>query len=391
MDGKIEDGRKALVKLRYLETVQRIAIVNPYSAGSHAQWAAGLARSLPGAAGSAGVNLEVEIHSLPGRHWKWRMHSAALTLVERMGADGAFDRGIDVFIVTDMMDVGQFRAALPRAHREKPIVLYFHENQLTFPAHAESPSKDWDRHYAFINVTGALLADHVWFNSEYHRNLFLEALPEFLSVFPSPRPDRADEKIRSKSTVVPIGIEQDVLDAGVRGRGSVFGEGPPVVAWNHRWEYDKGPASFLRCIDEAAAAGCEFRLAMMGQAFQRIPPAFEALEQRHANRIVCWGHLNSREDYVQSLSSCDVALVTAHHDFFGISVLESAAVGLHLVAPRALAYPEHFGSDRLYPREDLTAAFIEVLRGVPSRSSYSVTGYEWSQVASRAWSELEAV
>ena len=370
--------------------MQRIAIVNPYSAGSHAQWASGLALSLPGAAASAGVDLEVEVHSLPGRHWKWRMHAASLTLVERMESDGAFSRGIDIFIVTDMLDVGQFRAALPRGHRDKPIVLYFHENQLTFPSHPDSPPKDWDRHYAFMNVTGALLADQVWFNSEYHRRLFLEALPAFLSVFPSPRPEGADERIRSKSTVIPIGIEQDVLDAGARGKGNVFGDGPPVVAWNHRWEYDKGPDGFLHCIDAAVAAGCEFRLAMMGQAFDRIPPAFEALRKRHADRIVLWGYLKTREDYVESLRSCDIALVTAHHDFFGISVLEAAAVGLHLLAPRALAYPEHFGSDRLHPREELQSAFVEVLKSTPIRSGFSVAHHGWSFVAQRAWNALHS-
>lgn len=371
--------------------MQRIAIVNPYSAGSHAQWASGLARSLPGAAESAGVNLEVEVHSLPGRHWKWRMHAAALTLVERMESDGAFARGIDAFVVTDMLDVGQFMAALPRDHREKSIILYFHENQLTFPSHPECPPKEWDRHYAFMNIAGALLADQVWFNSEYHRSLFLNALPEFLSAFPSPRPSRADERIRSKSVVIPIGVEKDVMDAGLLGRGNVYGDGPPVVAWNHRWEYDKGPAAFLNCIDEAVAAGCEFRLAMMGQAFERTPPAFDAMKERHAERIVCWGHLDTRKDYVDSLRSCDIALVTAHHDFFGISVLESAAVGLHLVAPRALAYPEHFGAERLHPKEDLQKAFIDVLRVGPSRSSFCVDDYDWTLVARRAWHALKTV
>ena len=82
---------------------------------------------LPQAAESDGEALEVLVWSLPGRHWKWRMHASALSLVERMMSDWEGDWIPDGFLVTDMMDVGQFRAALPSRMRQVPIVLYFHE------------------------------------------------------------------------------------------------------------------------------------------------------------------------------------------------------------------------------------------------------------------------
>ena len=372
-----------MARCQYLEAMRRIALVNPYSAGSHAQWAQGMARELPAAAKKMGRGLTVEVFSLPGRHWKWRMHAAALTLVARMEEASLFEAGVDAYIVTDMLDVGQFRSALPPAERSKPVVLYFHENQLTFPAHPERPAEAWDRHYAFMNVTGALLADAVWFNSVYHRNLFLEALPAFMSAFPSPRPTDSAAVIAAKSKVIPIGIEDDVFTAGkVDGPGR-FGEGPPVVAWNHRWEYDKGPAAFLACLDAAAAEGLAFRLAVMGQSFDQVPEAFGLLRQRHADRIVSWGHLESRAEYVEALRSSDVALVTAHHDFFGISVLEAAAAGLEIVAPRALAYPEHFGADVLCARSDLEAAFQSALTRRQKRN-WDVGKYAWSRVAHEA-------
>lgn len=363
----------------------RIVLLNPYSAGSHAQWADGLTRSLPQAAASMGGVAEVELLSLPGRHWKWRMHAGALTLVERMREAGTYERGIDVFIVTDMMDVAQLRAALPPGFRDVPIVLYFHENQLTFPDHPERPPKDWDRHYAFMNVTGAMLADQVWFNSGYHRDLFLAALPGFLAALPSPRPVHAESRIRARSCVVPIGIEEDVVSAGRNGGGNRFGEGPPVVAWNHRWEYDKGPSAFLECLDHAVQHGREFRLAVMGQSFNQIPEAFASMRQRHGERIVTWGHLESRSEYVDALSSCDIALVTAQHDFFGISVLEAAAAGLTVVAPRDLAYPEHFNPLSLPMRSGLRTAFLAALDGRGGSTGFSAVSYAWPFVASRVW------
>ena len=207
-------GARIGAALRYLEPMRRIVLLNPYAAGSHAQWARGMVRACPLAAQRAGEEAQFELYELPGRHWKWRMVSGALALVDRMNKTGAFDRDIDRFIVTDMMDVGQFRSALPPRFRTVPIILYFHENQLTFPAHQEGPNLDWDRHYAFLNVTSALLADRIWFNSEYHRSAFLSALPDFMSAFPAPRPRDAVERIASNSEVMPIGIDDDVMALG---------------------------------------------------------------------------------------------------------------------------------------------------------------------------------
>ena len=373
--------------------MRRIILLNPYAAGSHAQWARGMVRECPLAAQRAGEAAEFELYELPGRHWKWRMAASGLALVDRMQKAGAFDRDIDRFIVTDMMDVGQFRSALPPQFRAVPIILYFHENQLTFPPHRERPKLDWDRHYAFLNVTSALLADRVWFNSEYHRAAFLSALPDFMSAFPSPRPGNVAEAIASKSTVMPIGIDGDVLECGAADekRPRIYGDGPPVVAWNHRWEYDKGPGAFLDCLKTAEAAGLPFRLVMLGQRFDRVPEAFEEIRSRYGDRILQWGHVESRSAYVQSLASCDIALVTAHHDFFGISVLEAAAVGLDMVVPCALAYPEHFGEKDLVQREDLAEAFCASLQRLPRKWSTRVVHYSWASVARNVWKGLFVV
>lgn len=371
--------------------MKRLALLNPYSAGSHALWEHGLQEHLPMAAKADGEELEVRVWSLPGRHWKWRMHASALTLVDRMMQDIGSNWVPDAFLVTDMMDVGQFRAALPARLRHIPVVVYFHENQLTFPNHPERPPKDWDRHYAFLNLTSALLADAVWFNSEYHRRVFLEAIPAFLKGLPTPRPHDALEKIETASHVVPIGIRDDVFLDG-EDRPRIFGEGAPVVVWNHRWEYDKGPEAFLHVLMEAKRRGAQFRLAVMGEQFEAAPEAFARMRESFDQDIVQWGMVESRGDYVRCLQSSDVALVTAHHDFFGISVLECAAAGLRMVAPDELAYPEHFGSARLHPRTGLLDAFLEALSsGSSDTVGLNVFTYRWPSVALRAWNSLNQV
>lgn len=371
--------------------MKRLALLNPYSSGSHALWEQGVQAHLPMAAQADGEELEVRVWSLPGRHWKWRMHASALTLADRMMQDIGSNWVPDALLVTDMMDVGQFRAALPARLRHIPVVVYFHENQLTFPDHPERPPKEWDRHYAFLNLTSALLADAVWFNSEYHRTVFLAAIPGFLKGLPSPRPYDALERIEAASSVVPIGLRDDVfLDGEERPR--IFGEGAPVVVWNHRWEYDKGPEAFLHLLIEAKRRGVQFRLAVMGEQFEAAPEAFAQMREAFDQDIVQWGMVESREDYVRCLQSSDVALVTAHHDFFGISVLECAAAGLRIVAPDELAYPEHFGSAQLHPREGLAEAFLAALSTDHSEpAGIDVFTYRWPSVASRAWNSLNQV
>lgn len=346
---------------------------------------------LPHAAADCGEELEIGAIALPGRHWKWRMHASAWTLVQRLEERGDLKHPVDAFLVTDMLDVGQFRAALPAEHRGVPIVLYFHENQLTFPEHPERPNREWDRHYAWMNLTSALLADAVWFNSAYHKRVFLDAVPGFLKGLPSPRPIEAGRQIEAKSRVVPIGIGDDIVQRD-RSMPGVFGDGPPIIVWNHRWEYDKGPAAFLDALKVARSRGLPFRLAVLGQSFDQVPEAFDEIRTAFDEDIVHWGHAPTREEYVSMLASCDIALVTAHHDFFGISVLESAGVGLTVVAPNELAYPEHFGMDVLVERSGLAEALCTALQS-PMRfhGQEAVQRYRWENVAKKAWGALNRV
>ena len=61
-----------------------------------------------------------------------------------------------------------------------------------------------------------------------------------------------------------------------------------------------------------------------------------------------WGRLESKEEYLLALRDADVAVSTAIHEFYGVSMLEAAIFGkCFILAPNRLAYPE------IYPRECL--------------------------------------
>ena len=68
------------------------------------------------------------------------------------------------------------------------IVLYFHENQITYPWSDNDPDIKLkrDQHYGFINYTSALIADEIIFMDE---GLIVERAPtkEF---FANPKNDR---------------------------------------------------------------------------------------------------------------------------------------------------------------------------------------------------------
>ena len=138
------------------------------------------------------------------------------------------------------------------------VALYFHENQLTYPL---PPRRARDLAFPWINYTGALAADAMCFNSDFHRRTFLEALPGTAGPFHDHQELDLIDGIAAKSRYyrrgstsrasMPWGLGN--RESGTLGRSLVLGTPrsdpqSPVILWNSRWEYDKGPQAFLtRC------------------------------------------------------------------------------------------------------------------------------------------------
>src|SRR5690242_21930973 len=99
----------------------RISLIEPYFTGSHAAWAREYASH---------SRHRVELLTLPGRNWKWRMHGGAVTLASRFLAA---PHSPDLILATDMLDLTSFLALTREKSARCPCALYFHENQLTYP------------------------------------------------------------------------------------------------------------------------------------------------------------------------------------------------------------------------------------------------------------------
>ncbi len=330
----------------------RIHLLEPFFGGSHREWALGYQQH---------SRHEVALHTLPGSYWKWRMWGGAVALARK------YREGLplpDLWLATDMLDLATFLGLvrdLPGAARV-PVVAYFHENQLTYPW---SPADDdvaagRELQYAFINFTTALAADLLCFNSAFHRDSFLGGLPGMLRRFPDRRQRDLVPSLWDKARVLPVGLELRALDART---DVVRPEGPPIVLWNHRWEFDKGPDLFFRALMALADEGVPFRLVVLGESFARSPAVFAEAREKLADRILHWGYAPDRAEYARWLWRADILPVTSLHDFFGISVVEAIWCRCWPLLPRRLAYPEHLPGPAFDGHfYDADEAFLPALR-----------------------------
>ena len=310
-----------------------IVLLEPFLAGSHQSWAQELAHR---------SRHDITIMGMTGRYWKWRMHGGAVSLAQQFLANAVQP---DLILASDMLDLTTFQALTRQRTAALPTVLYFHENQLTYPwspADADI-SLQRDSHYAFINYTSALAADLILFNSYYHQDSFLSELPGFLAGFPDYSLAATCTAIRAKSKTLPLGLDLQQLDK-FRPE-SCAGQSRPLILWNHRWEYDKNPDAFFQVLYDLNDSGVEFDLAVLGESYRTAPPIFSEAKERLAAHIVHWGFAESKKEYVSWLWRADYLPVTSFHDFFGASVVEAIYCNCFPLLPKRMAYPEHLPED----------------------------------------------
>ena len=252
----------------------QIWLLSPYHTGSHAAWAAGLARH---------SRHQLTLLTMTGTFWKWRMEGGAVALAAQ--ARPLLAQGQpDLVLATDMVNLPAWLALLRRElPAGVPVALYMHENQLTYPWR---PGAGRELHFALMNWLSQLSADAVIFNSRYHRRAWFRALPNLLKHFPDYNHLEQIELVAARSRVLPVGIEvAEIGPGGARGGRSAYRRGasvppvggePPLILWNQRWEYDKRPDLFFELLYALQAAGIEFRLAVAGENVRQAPAEFVA-------------------------------------------------------------------------------------------------------------------
>jgi len=157
---------------------------------------------------------------LPPRKWKWRMRGASFAFEP---AVRALPQPPEILVTTDMLNLpellGLARDALPA---RLPVITYFHENQITYPLER---SDERDFHFGLANIYAALASDRVVFNSRFHRDEFLSAVPGVIAAMPDHKPQGVADRIRSRSEVLGVPVDVPGIDLPKE----------DLILWNHRW------------------------------------------------------------------------------------------------------------------------------------------------------------
>lgn len=350
--------------------------VEPFYGGSHRAFLDGLV---------AHGGHEIELLTLPEGEWRRRMRRGAQDLAAPAGeAQGPFD----FLVVSDMLDLPVFLALTRPRFERVPVMVYFHENQFTYPRLRGTKFNSW---FGQVNYLTALAADVVAFNSAFHRDDFLGALRTLAGQPNNWLLPEAIGRIAAKSVVLPVGVELEWLRKLERRREAT---GPRTVVWNHRWEFDKAPELFARVVCELAEEGVPFRVAIAGEPGDNPSEAMWRARDALGERVTHFGFAGSREAYGELLWGSDIVISTTRHEFFGVGMVEAMAAGCIPVAPRRYNYPGlvppelHerllFDSEadlRVKLRELLTGALPgrEGLQAAAARFGWEVVGPQWRQ------------
>lgn len=363
-----------------------ILLIEPFFTGSHKAWAEGLVLY---------SSHQIRILSLPGRHWKWRMHGGAITLAAKYKE---LDFTPDLIIVSDMLDLTTFKALTARQTAHIPFLIYFHENQLTYPWSPSDPDRKMARevHYGFMNYTSALTADRICFNSRFHHDEFYAALTTLLNALPDNREEQNVTLLKKKSSVLSLGLDLSGFDHF--DRKDKFDA--PLILWNHRWEYDKNPHDFFQALYLMQDKGYDFRLVIVGESYRKIPQEFKEAKEKLAEKIVHYGFCKSFAEYAGWLHKADLLPITSRQDFFGISAVEGIYCNCYPLLPDRLAFGEHLldvGREQYYYSnfEELCQKLENYLKNFPAlrqqEFSDMVIRYDWANMIKLYDQEFENI
>jgi glycosyltransferase involved in cell wall biosynthesis len=347
----------------------RVALIEPWLAGSHRAFAEGLVRA---------IGLPCDLVALPAASWQRRMRLAAIPLAEALDA---LEGPPDVLLATDYVNLPAL-VALSRNAARAPAVLYFHENQLTYPRRDGGLG---DPDLGAVNLLSCLAAARCAFSSHSQREAFFGALMERVRPEDGVDPAALVAALEERSCVVPCGIDLARFDAARERRPSREGR-PLRIAWPHRFDHDKNPDDFFGALLTLAQEGLAFEVAVLGRQHMELPPIMAEAKGALGDRVVAWGHLEGAA-YAAALASCDAVVSTAHQETLGLAVIEAIRSGCAPLLPRRLSYPELLGEGaegRLYDdRGDLVRRLRRMMRD-PGAARASA-GELWRDMGRFSW------
>ena len=179
---------------------KHILLVEPYYGGSHKAFLLGL---------QAHVGLQFTLLTLPARKWKMRMQVAAPWFAEQVLRLQQKGLRFDAILCSTFIDVAVLRSLLAGKGLHLPLAVYFHENQFAYPGQIRDPAY---HQFTNINWTTALVADKIFFNSQFNFDSFLSGIELFLNKVTDVDLRSTLEQIREKSVILYPGIDCSFID-----------------------------------------------------------------------------------------------------------------------------------------------------------------------------------
>ncbi len=340
------------------------------------------------------------------------MRHGAATLADVLrakpqAAENEIPGGFDAIWCTSMLDLAAFYGLCDARFRDLPAMVYFHENQLTYPTRMDDTR---DQHFAITHLTSAMAAIQrspapapgrrgvIAWNSAYQRDSFLNAARKLLMKMPGREMDHVPAMVAGASGVLSPGVSLG-KSVDKTSRLAKTSGGPLHILWVGRWEHDKDPDAFFAALKKLKKRGVRFKLSVLGESFEQVPDCFAAANKRFAVEIVRWGFQDTREEYEAALREADVVVSTARHEFFGIAVVEAVMAGCFPVLPRRLAYPEVFGEDERFfydgTPDGLVARLMELDANRTLMNAENLPGvvdrHRWEHAAGRLDDAMEGL
>ena len=262
-------------------------------------------------------------------HWKWRMRTSCFFFANKLKKK---EHSIDCIFTSSYLDLACFLALQPQLHSTKKII-YFHENQLTYPVQEH---KERDNHFTMTHLSSMLVADKILFNSHWHLQSFTSALRKFCKLIPNIDETYYLSSLK-KSEVLHLAISDDCFNNFISEKKS----GPIKIVWNHRYEFDKGVDVFIEVLNSLQNNRVSFDLILLGEKKEASKNFYlKKIKSLFSKNIIFSKDISNRTEYLSILAKGDVCISTSRHEFFGISILEAICLGCVPILPNSLSYPE---------------------------------------------------
>nr|XP_028601232.1 glycosyltransferase-like domain-containing protein 1 isoform X7 [Podarcis muralis] len=350
-----------------LETYRRMSVllIEAFYGGSHRQLVDLLQEEIE----------DCVLFTLPAKKWHWRARTAALYFMQAVPASMDYR----ILFASSVLNLTELVALRPDLGKLKKV-LYFHENQLTYPV---QKCQERDFQYGYNQILSWFMPEHKLAHIEKMHGtqgdgdacLPFQEKNGGINISASDLSPRHSEPQSGLHSLGPEGLPNQLLTLedldkptslksttpcqeedsqhATYNLCSVSGsldhlEKPLHIVWPHRWEHDKDPESFFQVLLKMKEMGLSFHVSVLGETFTDVPDIFSKAKKALGSSVLHWGYLPSKDEYFQALCMADVVISTAKHEFFGVAMIEAVHCGCYPLCPKALVYPEIFPAEYLY-------------------------------------------